>query len=498
MQLNFKFLIFQSIKSTNFVHMLSTKLILRHIRTMFFLFLSCGPIYAQRVDIDTTDYLPYYYNQAPEFNLIIAASKGYGSEVDRLISKGANLDAETLEGATPLIYAVANNHAEAVRSLLAHGPDVNKTTESHLTPLLISVKNQNVEISEALIRSGADINKTDRYGAAPLHYAVIYGGFYITDLLLYYQADCNLKAEDGTTPLMAAVWAGYADIADLLIQNGANMEARDNDGFTPFLIAAQNGDTLLMNLLLKYGVDLYERNAFNFDALNIAIESNHKPAVEMLLSRGDKWNTGGHSGINPYQIAAVSGRKEYSSMLEQKKIPGRIRPAISEMAVLLSTRFTNGDLFTGLSLLFREPMTGAGFMAGFDIKPWYSRVMIQDNETLFYQYRDRSALAHAGIFKDFRLSGDYRKASLVLTASLSGAYSFGNKLRGTNLEPESRFRLNPGAGIKLQKERLIFAAGLEYLKSPYYRVGPVWLRTGLAWNIQFRKTRSPRKTIKWY
>lgn len=478
--------------------MLSTKLILRHFRTILLSLLCSGPLYAQRSGIDTTDYLPYYYDQAAEFNLIIAASKGYSSEIDRLISRGANPEAETIEGATPLIYAVANNHTDAVKSLLAHGVDVNKTTENHLTPLLISVKNQNIEISEALIRAGAEINKTDRYGAAPLHYAVIYGGFYLTDLLLYYEADCNLKAGDGTTPLMAAIWAGYADIADLLIQNGANMEARDKDGFTPFLIAAQNGDTLLMNLLLKYGVDLYEKNAFNFDALGIAIESNQKPAVEMLLSRGNGWNSGDHSGINPYQIAAASGRKEFRDMLEQKNVPGRIQPSISEMAVLLSTRFTGGGLFTGVSLLFRDPMTEAGFMAGFDIKPWYSRVMIQNNETLFYQYRDRSALAYAGIFKDFRLTGDYRKTRLMLTASISAAYTFGNKLRGTNIEPESKFRLNPGAGIKLQKKRLVLTAGLEYLNSPYYRVGPVWLRTGLAWNIQFRKTRSPGKTIKWY
>jgi ankyrin repeat protein len=69
------------------------------------------------------------------------------------------------------------------------------------------------------------------------------------------------------------------------------MEARDNQGFTPFLIAAQNGDTLMMNLLLNMAWNLYEKNNYRYNALNIAIEANHRPAVEMLLSRGDKWNS---------------------------------------------------------------------------------------------------------------------------------------------------------------------------------------------------------------
>lgn len=478
--------------------MLSTKPKLKYSLIILLIFLSFSPLYGQKGEIDTTDYLPYYIDEAINFNLIIAASKGYNTETERLIKKGARVDAETIEGATPLIYAVANNHLDAVKALLAYGPDVNKATENFQTPLLISSKNQNVEISEILIRAGADINKTDQYGAAPLHYAVIYGGFYITDLLLYYQADCNLKANDGTTPLMAAIWAGYADIADLLIQNGANMEARDKQGFTPFLIAAQNGDTLMMNVLLKYGVDMYETNVYRSNALNIAIQSNHRPAVELLLSRGDKWNSDEKAGINPYQVASAFGRKEYIEILEQKNIPGKIRPAINDIAISLSTRLTRGDVFTGISLLFRDPLTEAGFIAGCDIKPWYTRVLIKDSETLFYQYRDRSSMVYAGIFKDFRLAGDGIKTKLLLSGSLSAGYTFGNKLKGTNIVPDSKFKLNPAVGIKFQKGHFILSTGLEYLKSEYYRVGPLWLRTGLAYNFRFRTVKAPGKTIKWY
>ncbi len=478
--------------------MLSTNSVLKFSLIILLSVFSCLNFYGQNEVIDTTDYVLPYFKEANDINLLIAASRGYSSEINRLINKGARVDVETVDGATPLIYAVANNHLDAVKTILAYNPDVNKVTESYQTPLLIAVKNQNVEISEALIRGGADLNKTDNYGAAPLHYAAIYGAFYVTDLLLYYNADCNLKAKDGTTPLMAAIYAGYADIADLLIQSGSNMEARDNQGFTPFLIAAQNGDTLIMDVLLKYGVDLYEKNAYNYNALDIAIESNNKPAVEFLLARGDKWGIDEKAGINPYSIASAFGRKEIIELLEKKGITGKVNPGLNEMSVCVSSKFTTADYFSGFSIKLREPVKKAGIIAGCDLKLWYTKVMKKSGENIFYQYLDKSALIYTGVFKDFKITGDSKKAELSLYTSLSAGYTFGNKLKGTNVVPQSRFVFLPEAGLKIQKGQFILSAGLEYLKSDYYHLGPIWLRAGLGYSFYFKKARSPGKVIKWY
>jgi len=130
---------------------------------------------------DTIDfYIPNDYPGALNYNLMIAASKGYTNEIKRLIASGADLSAETDQGVTPLIFAVSNNQTNAVKELIAQGSDVNKSdvnkrTTQNETPLLIAVKNQNPEIAEALIRAGADIDATDGYKATPLHYASVYG-----------------------------------------------------------------------------------------------------------------------------------------------------------------------------------------------------------------------------------------------------------------------------------------------------------------------------------
>jgi ankyrin repeat protein len=479
--------------------MLSTRNLLFTAFIIVSVCLPSGKLFCQQVAIlDTSDYLPIILGGALENNLMVAASKGYDSEIERMLSKGADIDGESEEGATPLIYAVANDRLSSVQTLLAHNPDVNKMTSKNETPLIIAVKNQNPGIAEALIRGGADIDLANKYGATPLNYAVLIGSFSMTDLLLYYDADCNKKAKDGTTPLMVAILSGFADITDLLFQNGANLEARDNAGFTPLLIAAQNGDTLIMNLLLKEGVDLYEKNNYNQNALTLAIESDHKAAVEMLLEKGDKWSSSEKGGMDPYRIASSFGRKDIIDILQKKNIAGKQGLRIDEVSISASSKFNIREYFTGLSISFKEPLINAGFIAGCDLKPVYTKVLIKNNENTFYQYFDKSSLAYAGIFKEFEISEHSPGIKFAISTSLSAGYSFGSKFKGTNITPEDAFKIIPAAGIKFQKRNITLKTDLEFLNTEFYHIGPIWVRIGFAYNYFLSKIRPQGKTIKWY
>jgi ankyrin repeat protein len=461
--------------------------------------LSAFNIYGQAITIlDTLEYLPYYIDGALENNLMIAAAKGLDGEIERLISKGADIDGESIEGATPLIFAVANNRSKAVNVLLAYNPDLNKMTVNSETPLLISVKNQNPEITEALIRSGADIDLPDKFGATPIHYASLSGSIELVDLLLYYQADFNIKANDGTTPLMAAIWSGDPDITDLLFRHGANLEARDNEGFTPLLIAAQNGDTLIMNRLLKEGVDIYERNNYQYNALNLAIERNHTTAVKLLLDKGDKWTTPENEGVNPFSVASAFGRKDMIDILERYNIPGKQGLRIDEVTLSLSSKTDFRELIPGFSIAFREPLINAGFFAGYDFKLSPSRVLFENAENTYFQYFDKSSLAYAGIFKDFTISEYSSERKLILTTSISAAYGFGPAFKGTNIYPEKKISIIPSAGIKLQKNHLTYRGDLEYFDNEFYRIGPFWVRFSISYNHFLSRIRTPGKIIKWY
>ncbi len=445
-------------------------------------------------EIDTSDYVPSFYSGALEYNLLTAAAKGYSSEIVRLVEKGADINVETVEGVTPLILAVVNQKPEAVRTLLSGKPELDTKTLRSETALLIAVKDRNFEISEMLIRAGADMDLSDNHRATPLHYASLYGYYDMVDLLLYYDASVDKRTEEGSTPLMISVRAGYPDIADLLAQKGANIDLSDNEGFTPFLMAAYYGDTLIMDMLHHYDADMYAINNRKLNALTLAITGNNIDAARYLIKTGN-WLKASDA-INPYTVASKYRRKEMIEILENNKIPGQAKVGIDQAAISVSSRFGANDYFTGLSLSFKDPYLNAGFIAGCDIKLWYTRVFI-NREDLFYQYLDKGSVAYAGLFKDFAFTNKPEKSNYSVSASLLAGYAFGNKLKGTSVPVEEKFIIIPSISLKMTKLNYSFYAGLEYQKTEFYQNGPVWIRLGFSYNHFFDKVRAKVKPLKW-
>lgn len=475
---------------------------LRIIFVFTLLFVS-GGMYAQvnetgPGEYDTTDYIPSLFKGALDYNLMIAASKGYAYEINRLIMKGADIFSETGEGVTPLIFAIANNHTKVAKMLIDYGSDPNKQTSLHETPLLIAVKNQNAEITEELIRAGADIEVTDSFGATSLHYASVYGYFQIADMLLYYDASINNKTIEGSTPLLASVWNGNADIADLLIQHGADPEASDNEGFTPFLLAALNGDTLIMQLLFQKGVNIYATNTSYHNALALSIIADKYDAVAFLLNLGDKWADQGSQVLDPYSVASKYRRKNILSLLVANKIPGNIKYEIDQVDITASSRFSFHDIYTGLSLSFKEPYLNGGIIAGCDIKLWYTRVLQKQSENTFNQYMNKNSIFYMGLFKDFALTSNAFRGNFEFSTALSAGYSFGNELKGVLYAPQNKFLLIPALSLKWTRKDLSFSFGADYMKTEFYRIGPVWLRLGASYNLYFDNVRTKEKTLKWY
>ena len=65
---------------------------------------------------------------------------------------GADLDAKTDEGCSPLAGAARNGHVEAVRFLLREGADVTATTNDGKNPLDVAESFERDEVA-ALLRS---------------------------------------------------------------------------------------------------------------------------------------------------------------------------------------------------------------------------------------------------------------------------------------------------------------------------------------------------------
>jgi ankyrin repeat protein len=393
---------------------------------------------------------------------------------------------------------VSNNKLSTVKVLLTFNPAIDKVTRNFETPLLIAVKNQNLEIAETLIRAGADIDFPDKHGAAPLHYASLNGYLDIVDLLLYYDASIDEKSDTGTTPLLASIWAGNQDVSDLLIQNGADPNGKDNDGYSPFLMAAYYGDTIVMKILALKGADIYARNKAGHNALILTILSGQTAANKLLFKLGDKWSSNENTALNPYKVAVNYRRKDIISTLEKNNISERIIHKIDQLTISLSSRFSMHDFYPGINLAFKEPWFNGGLIVGCDVKLWYSRVLIKNSDQLFYQYMDKGSVAYAGLFKDFSLTDKPDRFNFSFSTSLLAGYSFGNKLKGTMIDPANNFHIIPSVSFKVSKMNLSMNLGLEYLKTRFYKDGPLWFRIGISYSQFINKVKDQVKPIKWY
>jgi hypothetical protein len=275
------------------------------------------------------------------------------------------------------------------------------------------------------------------------------------------------------------------------------MEARDNEGYTPFLIAASYGDTLFMEMLYKYRVDIYTRNNYDYNALTLAIAFGHNDAVRYLLRKSDRWKGADSLGLDPYKIVSKYRRKEIGAILKASGIPGKIKYGIDQVSVSGSARFTPHDFYSGLSISMKEPYLNGGFILGCDMKLWDTRILLETSENSYNQYYDKGAMIYAGIFKDFMITSRVDRGNFILSASLSGGYTFGNKFTGTLITPDNSFKLMPGASLKYIKNSISAFSGIEYIKSDYYKIGPVWFRIGMSYNYYFDNLRTRQKKIRW-
>ena len=75
--------------------------------------------------------------------LHVVCSHGTSKEVTDLLDQGANVNIETIQGETPLVFAIKHNAdpLEVVQTLISHGAKVNTANKKdHFTPLMFAAK----------------------------------------------------------------------------------------------------------------------------------------------------------------------------------------------------------------------------------------------------------------------------------------------------------------------------------------------------------------------
>jgi ankyrin repeat protein len=177
------------------------------------------------------------------------------AKVALLLSKGAAVDAKTVEGRTPL-YVAATLAAgiPSLQLLLEAGANPNADTLVGATPLFPAV-NSSAEMTKILLDKGANPNHVTKSGATPILFT---RDAAVVELLIARGADVRARSKVGETALMDAATRGDAAAAKMLIAKGADVNARDHRGYSALMFAAQyDGDAVaLVRLLLANGADI--------------------------------------------------------------------------------------------------------------------------------------------------------------------------------------------------------------------------------------------------
>jgi ankyrin repeat protein len=89
-----------------------------------------------------------------------------------LVGKGADVNAQSATGATPLFWAVMRDQKDDAVFLLDHGANVNAATAWGDTILDMALHRQYGSLIQLMIDRGADLNAKDQGEHRPLFYAM--------------------------------------------------------------------------------------------------------------------------------------------------------------------------------------------------------------------------------------------------------------------------------------------------------------------------------------
>lgn len=152
-----------------------------------------------------------------------------------------------------LMTAIETGKVTFVQKMLDKGADVNAKNNTEMTVLMLAAGKGHKDVVDFLLKKGADINATDDRGKTALMYAVIESNAAIVQTLLNYGADVNAKDSDGVTALMCV--DNNASIAQILIDNNANVNARDRMGLTALKRAKMTDQVPIIKLLRLVGAN---------------------------------------------------------------------------------------------------------------------------------------------------------------------------------------------------------------------------------------------------
>lgn len=155
---------------------------------------------------------PNYNETIKRFSpLHYAAKERHLNIMHMLLEYGANIDAQNLDGLTPLMCLVeavsqhSHEHPELIEEFIKKKPNLEIVDHLNQSTALLRACDQTKSlVAIPLLEAGANINAKDKYGDTPLHWVTFYGNQAVIMQLLARGADKTIKDNNDHTPIFFA------------------------------------------------------------------------------------------------------------------------------------------------------------------------------------------------------------------------------------------------------------------------------------------------------
>uniref|UniRef100_A0A8C3IWS9 Tetratricopeptide repeat, ankyrin repeat and coiled-coil containing 2 n=1 Tax=Chrysemys picta bellii TaxID=8478 RepID=A0A8C3IWS9_CHRPI len=261
-----------------------------------------------------------------------AAAAGYLSIVMLLCKKRAQVDHLDKNGQCALVHAALRGHLEVVKFLIqcdwtmaGQQQGVFKKSHAIQQALIAAASMGYTEIVSYLLDlpekdeeevERAQINSFDSlWGETALTAAAGRGKLEVCRLLLEQGAAVAQPNRRGVVPLFSAVRQGHWQIVDLLLTHGADVNMADKQGRTPLMMAASEGHLGTVEFLLAQGGSISLMDKEGLTALSWACLKGHLSVVRSLVENGAATDHADKNGRTPLDLAAFYGDAEVVQFL---------------------------------------------------------------------------------------------------------------------------------------------------------------------------------------
>lgn len=248
-----------------------------------------------------------------------AARLGHAPVLKQLMLDGANINAQTSTGDTPLMVSARCGHSDCFLELIKSGADLGIVNNAGDTAIMLAKKSSFsstiIDILSRALSCGGCITSSDITVFSPLHFFAASDSAEALLMTLHYSAaDLNRPDGSGLTPVMVAAESGHADIFRLLVMAGADIAATSAEGKSAMSIirsrAPETRDRFEQILLQASLADAIAGQQPSFRPLHYAARIGDTSSLTQLLKMGHDPNAMDEDGYTPLMHAAAAGKLE--------------------------------------------------------------------------------------------------------------------------------------------------------------------------------------------